>query len=123
MEISSSALLEEGSTSSSTSCAYQESSRNAKLSGKWSAPIAQPPGRIGFRTMATVSFLMLAGSILLLSGLVFFFSAQSGSNDNKGLGMLVVAGILLLPGGYGLVNWYGSARGWHGYSYSNFNID
>lgn len=118
MEVSSSALLPEGSS------AYQESARLAKASGKWTSPTdARPAGGagIGLRTMVTVTFLMLAGTVLLLSGLVFFFTDQN--KDHRGLGMLVVAGICLVPGTFGLISWVGASRGWEGYSYTLFNLD
>lgn len=37
--------------------------------------------------------------------------------------MLVVAGICLVPGTFGLISWVGASRGWEGYSYTLFNLD
>lgn len=114
------------SASFSGSSAYQHSMRIAKESGRWQAPSSdnmRRAGQIGLKTLLTISFLVIAGLILLLTGLVFFFSSREGTDDKKGYGMIIVAAIILVPGLWGAVNWWGTHNNWNGFSYEAFSLD
>jgi hypothetical protein len=106
-----------------TSAAFQESARIARESGRWDPAERRrgAVGSIGLKTLIMINFLLLGGFILFITGLVFFFNP---TNDAWiGVDLLAVSAIMLLPGIWGAINWYGTSRGWIGFSYTSFNLD
>lgn len=66
---------------------------------------------VGAKTVAAAFFLFFCGVIFVVVGNVIYFHSE----ENRGMSMIIVGALMLVPGTYGMVLVYGSMRGWRGY--------
>ena len=94
------------STRSGVSDAYKESFKRARESARWESPTAVRRvsmfQAVGIKTLIFIIFLLLAGIVCLITGLVFFLSGPSATgeegSEKRGVDLLIVSAIMLLPG-------------------------
>ena len=109
---------------SKPSSAYLESLKRARSSEHWQTAQMASNARTrigqrqpGWKMKALIAFLGITGVVLFLAGCSFYFDpTREGTERKTGLDILLCSSIPLIPGLYGAFIWYGSARGWRGYS-------
>mmetsp|Transcript_1006 Transcript_1006/g.1278 ORF Transcript_1006/g.1278 Transcript_1006/m.1278 type:complete len:106 (+) Transcript_1006:90-407(+) len=69
-------------------------------------------------TLAAVLMLSIGGVLFCLGALITWGKFSNKKDRERGLAMLVIGSILLLPGSYASVTLYGAYQGWPGYHYS-----
>ena len=69
---------------------------------------------IGPRTLFVTLLLFVTGCILFIIGGVYYWSSTGEEQNGQGKDILIVSGILLLPGTYGTVVLLGSFLKWKG---------
>ena len=100
------------------SAAYMESYRRAQearqregIDGPQRDPVP------GWRTLATATLCLVVGMILFIIGAVYRWTSDGTEKHNQGMDLLIVGGILLLPGSYTCWILLGAFLGWPGYFY------
>ena len=109
-------------SSSTASSAYLESYKKARESGRWDSSelrsdelgagrLAAVVRNVSTKTLIFVFFLLLAGLILFITGLVFYLSppptlSEGEEQTKRGMDLLIVAAICLLPGLWAAVQLY-----------------
>lgn len=84
--------------------------RRARLSHVASPP---PPKT----TMAAIC-MFVSGIIFLCCGLYIFYNRNKSKGGDQGISMMVLGGMMLIPGSYATCIIYGTYQGWNGYDYS-----
>jgi len=101
------------------SAAYMESWRNAEAARKRDG--VDPPTRDpvpGWRTLATSAICLIAGVVLFSIGAVYRWTSDGSEKHNQGMDLLIVGGILLVPGSYTCWVLLGAFLKWPGYKYN-----
>lgn len=66
---------------------------------------------VGMRTVLAAFFLYFVGMLFVVVGYVIYFNQK----ESRGMSMVIVGFLMLIPGTYGVTIVYGSMRGWQGY--------
>lgn len=69
------------------------------------------------RTTLCALFMLVGGTVFLITGLSIFLSQDKKIGD-RGFSMILLGGLMFIPGSYASVVLYGAYRGWDGYDYS-----
>ena len=79
-------------------------------------PLAQernlPP-----KTTLCAGFMLIVGTVFLITGTAIFLSENRKVGD-RGFSMILLGGLMFIPGSYASTVLYGAYRGWDGYDYS-----
>jgi hypothetical protein len=101
------------------SAAYMESLARARANRIHDGESVMVRERLpGWRTITSAIVFLLAGVIMFITGAVYRWTSDGTEKHNQGMDLLIVGGILLLPGMYATTVLIGAYLGWPGYSYN-----
>lgn len=70
------------------------------------------------KTILVATFLLFGGIFFIAFGLSVFFSNLMKHGQDRGIALLVLGGIMFLPGSYATTVLYGTWMGWEGYDFA-----
>ena len=73
--------------------------------------------KIGMKTFIAALVMFISGIVMFIVGSVYYWSSTGKEKHGQGKDILIVSGILLVPGIYGVVIIFGTYMEWPGYSY------
>ena len=68
------------------------------------------------RTTLAALLMLILGTAFLISGAVIFWTGSRGDND-RGFTLMILGGVMFLPGSYASFILFGAWLGWRGYDY------
>jgi len=99
------------------SAAYMESLARARANRHFEMDVPDVVRVPGWRTWVTAFVFLATGIITFIIGAVYYWNSTGEEQHNQGKDLLIIGGIMLLPGGYASSILFGAWMQWPGYHY------